>query len=263
MFSRALRDRLLFGDDVFRHSRRYFWALGALSRINRNIRGIIESYNNTFTKDVWSGEHAYIWPVTKDRSPRHIYWAERMPILEKKFATAINRFEALLASNAELQGVTSTLFSNLHMGATILHSRKSVELSAVTTLQGHNIKLLTLVSILFLPLIFVTSVFGMTNMPSEGSFEPFGITMAAVCVPFFLLIGSLNTSSGFTFWRNKWYSLLDYITESKGKDLRRIERIKLSEPQNPEGTASGSEGRAASEELTDRASVHRKSEYNV
>jgi hypothetical protein len=41
--------------------------------------------------------------------------------------------------------------------------------------QGHNIKLLTLVSIFFLPLTFVTSVFGMTNMPTERHYWMFGI----------------------------------------------------------------------------------------
>lgn len=74
-------------------------------------------------------------------------------------------------------------------------------------------------SIFFLPLTFVTvctylavrvrgteptqSVFGMTNMPTTHQFWMFGIVIATVCIPFFVLIGSLNTSSGMQFWRER------------------------------------------------------------
>lgn len=90
----------------------------------------------------------------------------------------------------------------------------------MTIQQGHNIKLLTLVSIFFLPLTFVTSVFGMTNMPTTPHYwvcyehhalvitfadapQLFGIVTATVCIPFFILIGSLNTTRGMHFWREK------------------------------------------------------------
>ena len=72
-----------------------------------------------------------------------------------------------------------------------------------TVQQGHNIKLLTLVSIFFLPLTFVTSVFGMTNMPQRDNYTDFAVVVAVVCIPFFILIGSLNTASGMKFWRAK------------------------------------------------------------
>lgn len=82
-------------------------------------------------------------------------------------------------------------------------SRKSVEATETTVQQGHNIKLLTLVSIFFLPSQFVTSVFGMTNMPQSPSFWQFGVVLVAVCVPFFVLIGSLNSNRGMMFWQHR------------------------------------------------------------
>lgn len=51
----------------------------------------------------------------------------------------------------------------------------------------------------------------MSNMPSEIQFKDFAITMVTVCVPFFLLIGSLNTTSGMEFWRSKWHIMLAWI----------------------------------------------------
>ena len=51
-------------------------------------------------------------------------------------------------------------------------------------------------------------------MPTEHQFKWFGIVMAVVCIPFFLLIGSLNTTSGMEFWRKKWHQVLAWITRN-------------------------------------------------
>lgn len=37
--------------------------------------------------------------------------------------------------------------------------------------------------------------------------------MATVCLPFFILIGSLNTTSGMEFWRGRWHKFLAWISE--------------------------------------------------
>ncbi len=62
-----------------------------------------------------------------------------------------------------------------------------------------------------MPMTFVTSVFGMTNMPAEHFFRYFAITMAAVCIPFFGLIAFLNTTAGMDFWLNKWQRLRAWV----------------------------------------------------
>jgi len=135
-----------------------------------------------------------------------------MHILKKDFEKEIKGLEKLYEEIDDLRKEIRTLRDQLFSGTSVLESRKSVELSAVTILQGHNIKLLTLVSIFFLPLTFVTSVFGMTNMSTDHNFKDFAIVMAVVCVPFFFLIGSLNTTSGMTFWRNKWHTIINWLT---------------------------------------------------
>lgn len=65
--------------------------------------------------------------------------------------------------------------------------------------QGRNIRLLTTVSIFFLPLTYVTSSFGMTNVPTGQSFWMFGTVPVAICVPFFMLVIPLNTREGLRF----------------------------------------------------------------
>lgn len=74
------------------------------------------------------------------------------------------------------------LREELYVRTTVKESRKSVEATETTLQQGHNVKLLILVSIFFLPLQLVTSVLGMTNMPQHPNYWTFGVVLVAVCV---------------------------------------------------------------------------------
>jgi hypothetical protein len=65
----------------------------------------------------------------------------------------------------------------------------------------------------------------MTNMPQDNQdFKWFGVTMATVCIPFFLLIGSLNTTSGMEFWRKKWHQVLSWSIRPFSKSSKNGER---------------------------------------
>lgn len=62
----------------------------------------------------------------------------------------------------------------------------------------------------------LTDVRSMTNMPenrSKGNYTHFAIVTATVCVPFLILIGSLNTHRGMQWWRAKTRLVWD-ITSS-------------------------------------------------
>ena len=148
MFNGKLRDKLLFEDEDFTYSRRYFWAYQTLGMLKNGIKAIIDSYEDTFTEEVWEGKHKSFWPILEVDSPRNIYWEKRMASLEKDFEKEIKGLEKLYEENDDLRKEIRTLRDQLFSGTSVLESRKSVELSAVTILQEHNIKLLTLVSIL-------------------------------------------------------------------------------------------------------------------
>ena len=51
----------------------------------------------------------------------------------------------------------------------------------------------------------------MTNMPPEDSFQPFGVVTAIICLPTYMLIGSLNTTSGLQFWTRKTRTFFTWI----------------------------------------------------
>lgn len=208
MFDGEIRDKLLFEDEEFTYSRRYFWAYQTLGRMKNGLKAMMDSYEDTFTEDVWEGRHKTIWPMLDPDSHRNKYWQKRMQKLRLDFDKQMGNLFKLYEETDEKMKEIRTLRDQLFSGTSVLESRKSVEMAAVTILQGHNIKLLTMVSIFFLPLTFVTSVYGMKNMRTDHDFTPFGITMATVCVPFFFLVGALNTTSGMQFWRIRWYKFL-------------------------------------------------------
>lgn len=162
MFSRALRDKLLFEDEEFTYSRRYFWAYQTLGTMKNAIKAIIDGYEDTFTEEVWEGKHKSLWPMIDGGSPRNIYWRKRMHGLKKDFEKEVKGLEKLYQENDDLRKEIRTLRDQLFSGTSVLESRKSVELSAVTILQGHNIKLLTLVSI---PILMRAALLRMSRFP--------------------------------------------------------------------------------------------------
>ncbi|KAI7223907.1 hypothetical protein KC333_g217 [Hortaea werneckii] len=175
-----------------------------LGLMNESIISMIDAYERTFTDEVWAGRHRTLWPLLDQNSPRNRYYKEkRMAPLRAKFDAEMDNLRKLIAKNDLRREKITGLKEDLFTGTSIQESRKSVENTEITIQQGHNIKLLTLVSIFFLPLTFVTSVFGMSNMPTAQHYNTFGIVTAVVCVPFFVLIGSLNTTRGMHFWRQK------------------------------------------------------------
>ena len=183
-------------------SRRYFWGGLVLDAIADDIHDLIGAYRNTFTEDVWIGKHKYIWPGTKEASPRHAFWRKRMVRLRKQFEKEMNALEDLLRRNELSRKKIRSLAEDVHRGTTVFGARKTIQQHAIAVIQDHNIKILTLLTLWFLPLIFVACIFGMTNMPAQGSFAHFGITLVCVCIPVYAFVGSLNTDSGIEFWAN-------------------------------------------------------------
>ncbi|KAI5356840.1 Putative Mg2+ transporter protein, CorA-like/Zinc transport protein ZntB [Septoria linicola] len=225
MFDLKVRDKLQFEDEEYTFSRRYFWAYQTLGTMNSSIKAMVDAYEDTFVEDVWEGKHKTIWSILDEANPRSPYYRTRMYSLKKKFEREISRFKTLMREIREHREEVVGLREELFVGTSIHESRNSVKNTEITIQQGHNIKLLTLVSIFFLPLTFVTSVFGMTNMPEERQYWHFGIVTATVCVPFFILIGSLNTVRGMTFWRKKTRNgvqhALDAVAWIRGRPRKR------------------------------------------
>ncbi|KAI9725128.1 MAG: hypothetical protein M1828_003470 [Chrysothrix sp. TS-e1954] len=201
MFNEGVRDKLLFEDKHFTYSRRYFWAYQSLGIMNQDIHQMVTSFRETFKEHVWNGSNKIIWPGEETVSSRHAQWRRRMANIRKDLDGEMERLLDIQRMNEDKIKEIKGLRDNLFSGTSVLESRRSVEQSQITVKQGRNIKLLTLVTIFFLPLTFVTSVFGMTGIPTGDKFSHFAYSTIAICVPTYLLIGTLNTEAGLAWWQ--------------------------------------------------------------
>ncbi|KIW76671.1 hypothetical protein Z517_09115 [Fonsecaea pedrosoi CBS 271.37] len=192
IFDSALRDELLFENNKFTYSRRYFWASQTLGLLSNEIKDMITTYRDTFTDEFWSGEHKTLFPGTKDQSPRYNNWRKKLVYTRKQFEKEISQLDEVLRIFQEQQKQIKNLREWLFSGTSVLESREAVSMAKITVEQGYNIRLLTLVTLFYLPLSYVTGIYGMTNMPPNDSFLPFAMTTLGICIPTYLLIVIVN-----------------------------------------------------------------------
>ena len=142
---------------------------------------MITTHQDTFTEEFWAGDHKTLFVGTADISARYNNFRKKIAHTHKGFETEISALKEVLKKCNSDQKHIRMLREWLFSGTSVLESRSARK-------QDYNIKLLTLVNIVFLPLMFVTSVFGMTNMPQQEGFVRFGGVIVAVAVPTFALI---------------------------------------------------------------------------
>ncbi|KAK4218349.1 hypothetical protein QBC37DRAFT_198740 [Rhypophila decipiens] len=200
MFDAKLRDKLLFEDAHFTYSRRYFWAYNTLGVINDGIKSMCKSYTDTFTPDFWRGRHRTLWPHPDPDSAEGIEYAARMGALKQELDSAVAVLIEVQAKNERTRKEIGSLREQLFSGSSVKESRRAIE-------QGDNIKVLTGISMIFLPLTFVTGVFSITTVDIETWDWRFYTTMVAVCVPFFFLIFVLQTRVGMAGLKKYWQLL--------------------------------------------------------
>jgi hypothetical protein len=156
MFDRRLRDKLLFEDKHFTYIRRYFWAYNTLAVINTGIKAMIAAYVDTFTDEFWAGTHPLLWPVPSSSGPdatttdaaADAYLA-KMAALRRELDKVVSELGEVLKRNERTRKEIENLRDQLFSGSSIKESRRAID-------QGDNIRILTMISMVFLPLTFVT-----------------------------------------------------------------------------------------------------------
>ncbi|KAF3763635.1 hypothetical protein M406DRAFT_323229 [Cryphonectria parasitica EP155] len=194
IFDLKLRDQLLFEDADFTFSRRYFWAYNSLSMVNDSIRSMINAYSDTFTPTFWRGQHPTLWPHPDPESAEGCNYLAQLDHLRHELEAAMRDLKALIKANEQLRREIENLREQLYSGSSVKENRTTIE-------QGENIKILTGVSMLFMPLTFVTSIFGMETFKIPPTDWRFVVIMVTVCVPFFILVLVLQTDVGTRLWR--------------------------------------------------------------
>lgn len=149
MFDVKLRDKLLFEDADFTFSRRYFWAYNSLGVINDGIKSMINAYTDTFTPEFWAGRDRTLWPHPDPESAEGRNYLSQLGTLRQELEQVIEDLKQVFKANELVRQEIVSLREQLFSGSSVKESRRAIE-------QGDNIKILTGVSMLFLPLTFVT-----------------------------------------------------------------------------------------------------------
>lgn len=149
LFDERLRNKRLFEDKDFTWTRRYFYANQTLGSVNNSIKTMIDSFEETFTEEVWEGNSKTLWPLFEE-SPRNEHWKRRLRLLRLQFEREMKELRMVQRENNDRRREISTLQEQLFSGTSIQEARKSVELADVTVHQGYNIKVLTIVNLFFM-----------------------------------------------------------------------------------------------------------------
>lgn len=99
----------------------------------------------------------------------------------------------------------------------------------------------------------------MTNMPAEPApYWPFAITLVAICVPFFSIIGFLSTKYGYHVWATKTRQFWRWIRpKAKREEETETEYTGQARKNRSMSTEEGMRTRIRDRESHSRPSFHR------
>ncbi|KAI9738344.1 MAG: hypothetical protein M1834_008842 [Cirrosporium novae-zelandiae] len=164
---------LLSDDPQFSRSKTYFWALQAYKMFEGTLESTIETW------EVY--RHDSLPKLNDDRMD-----PENFDALVKSIDDAVEKLRTKLFWLRKKSEEVRNLRDGLFGASSLFDSRTSVR-------QGSNIRLLTYITLLFLPLSFCTSIFGMqTILPTTLTIKAFIISLPSITVFTGLLIFNLE-----------------------------------------------------------------------
>ena len=205
----GLHDKLLFDDEVFSGSRKYFWLIDSLHTFTTAISSSLDTWKSFESQDIQPHVKSLSWSATEkemlldslEQVQRIVQELEHMKML---FAN--QRAKTLALRDGVLIPLTCQLSHFANANDIQLFSASSVQESKAATRLGENVRLLTYVSIFYLPLNFC-SVRVHNGKPRRGtlillqslwsttstfSYSALGITMAVVAIFTYLSVWNMN-----------------------------------------------------------------------
>jgi Mg2+ and Co2+ transporter CorA len=121
----------------------------SLGVVNNCIKAMTRAYHETFTDPFWEGRHPTLWPHPAPLSQDGVAYKDRMCVLRGELEKVIRELSDVYSKNEATRTEIQSLREQLFSGSSIKESRRAID-------QGDNIRILTLSSMIFLPLTFVT-----------------------------------------------------------------------------------------------------------
>ncbi|KAL8848631.1 MAG: hypothetical protein Q9221_006356 [Calogaya cf. arnoldii] len=210
-FDSDARQGILFEDRNFSNSKRYFWALQSL----RIFAEYIDSTLRIIPFVINSAKHFDGSP--KDSTEHHETRKRFIMECQEKFGVLRDRIERKRQEVQSLSDGVSEYETNTNMSIT-LFSASSVAEGRLATEQNGNIRLLTMVTIAFLPLNLATSIYGMDALPNSANLVSYVVVTILLCAITYILVLNLP------YLKNAMSSARDSVYRSlrirKKKDVK-------------------------------------------
>ncbi|KAH8801460.1 hypothetical protein F5884DRAFT_684657 [Xylogone sp. PMI_703] len=165
-------DRLLFDDETFSRSRWYFWVVDTLEEFIAQIDITLRECQRLFSTDrdqLYDGSGP---------SASGVQYERKVSATQEE----VNRLKDLKSQFEILHRKTMTLRDGLFNASSVIESRESARL-------GQNVKLLTYVSIFYLPLAFSAAIWSINESYSTSAFA---ITSILVALGTYFLVANLE-----------------------------------------------------------------------
>ncbi|KAF2104083.1 hypothetical protein NA57DRAFT_50929 [Rhizodiscina lignyota] len=193
------RNDLMADDPQFTLSKTYFWALQAYKLFEETISETVTTWRRFQDESL---------PVLRDNRVPSEEWKKAVQDINDAVSELESKTRAIRKRAEEVRDLRKGLIS----ASALFDSRISVR-------QGENIRLLTYITLLFLPLSFATSIFGMQIIGnSTSTVHIFAAVLPAITVVTALFVFNLHNVV------NAWELFTDYISSwlrSSMKEHRR------------------------------------------
>ncbi|KAI9776734.1 MAG: hypothetical protein M1839_009378 [Geoglossum umbratile] len=184
LFNPKSRDALLFEDTSYNTSRTYFWALQSLRIMNDTINSIINAWRLYDKPGILTPDQML---ELKQDTATPLKAPSTVVALLRDVERQIEQLGEMVRTNNTRQEEIRALRDGLFNASAVLEARTTVA-------QGQNIRILTIVSMIFLPIGFCTSVFGMQILPKSTNLATLAVVLVAICIPTYGVI--LGLASG-------------------------------------------------------------------
>ncbi|KAK2774914.1 hypothetical protein FQN53_003390 [Emmonsiellopsis sp. PD_33] len=171
IFDPQMHDSLLFDDDTFSRSRLYFWAMDSLEVFKDRVADAVKQW-----EFFWKARHK-------------IFQAHEENLISRFKSAGFDDpfFKAKLRSRYRVDDVAKEIETQLFNASSVVESRAATQL-------GENVRLLTYVSIVYLPLGFCAALWSINE---KYSVPNFAIVTVVIGLTTYILVSNLNNAVHF------------------------------------------------------------------
>lgn len=178
--------KLIFDDDQLSRSKKYFWILACLQEFKGSIADNITQ-----------------WKLYRQARLDH---AENVPP-HLNMETVIGDLERFCGMLQEIRGQMDELAATVQARRDGLFNASALGETMNSTRLGQNVKLLTYVSIFYLPLAFCAALWAIPNIEQDGTRVAFSVTALVLGLVTYLTVANLENvvyviKGFYSTWRN-------------------------------------------------------------